>query len=138
MKFPVKEQKVRSSRTGKSTGYTIEARHNTREVLKYGRQLFDNRWREIDIFEVPPSAGIPSPRHREELKIAGLYSYEQAQALRWQFIAAVDALEGISGWCLETRLVAHDLSLTYEAKTVEYIDPQTRRGAIPDDMQSDD
>jgi len=88
------------------SAYSVEARYNYHEPKKIGEQIFDNRWRRV-VYDTGP-IGIPiSCLHHAELKNYHLFNYSAAQALRWWLHATADAT--ISGICLETKLVKHDI-----------------------------
>jgi len=89
-----------------TTGYDVEAMHDSDGPRMIGGQLFDNRWRKVSFAQVQPPFGVPATKpFTAELVTHGLYDYEAAQALRWWFHAVANH-EG-KEYCLKTRLVAH-------------------------------
>ncbi len=105
-----------SSGRGTTHGYTVEARHNYPDPVAIGRQIFDNRWREVHYQEGHP--GVPT--RKASPHDAGSYhtfDFAGAQALRWWFHAEAEASPEW-GVCLETRLVRHEITYEYSVKAV--------------------
>lgn len=131
-KFPVVEARTRNKASGTQYGFSVEARYNYPEPQECCGKIFDNRWSEIPTVE--SKVGVPEPRNDFGLMATGLYTYEQAQALRWWFIsiATFDHY-----FCWETRLVKHKVEYSYEATPIEYVDPMDRREDVPEDMRAE-
>lgn len=106
--------KDRSSRSGTSTGYSVEARYTGNDVANINGVIFGSRWKEVQYQESP--IGVPRGElyHDTFLAEHNLYGYASAQALRWWFHANASILHG--SLCLETRLVKHKIE--YQTKAV--------------------
>ena len=106
-------QTKRGSGSGEETAYCVEARFQFPEPQLICGQLFDNRWRRVSFQK--DAAGVPSndSYFAPRAALAGLYSYQTAQTLRWWFHAQA-AVESFSAFCLESRLVEHKIKYTYE------------------------
>ena len=114
----------------------VEARHNYRDPIEIAGTLYDNRWREISIYDVPYTKGIPQPKYHDEVLSAHLLTYDQAQAIRWQFVNWADCTDKAGKvFCLETRIVEYSIKYEWETKAVQYLDPRDRRGEVPKDMR---
>lgn len=101
-----------SSAKGNIHGYTVEARNNRIDPqMTPSGQIFDNRWTEVQ-FEKGP-VGVPSPPPDSPLALVGLFTYEQAQALRWWFVSQIHSDLSYRCWCFETRLASHNLEYSY-------------------------
>lgn len=121
--------------SGTETAYTVEARMEYHSPKQINGQLFDNRWRRVSFTALPAHLahmGVPGAGGMMAAKL-DLYSYTQAQALRWWFHANADAT--FDGICLETRLVKHSVKYSYES-TVEsahaVIGSDDRSSVMPD------
>lgn len=88
-----------------TTGYSVEAMHDSDSPRMVGGQLLDNRWREVTFAKDSPIGVPPTKPFTAELVTHGLYDYEAAQALRWWFHAVAN-YEG-NEYCLKTRLIEH-------------------------------
>ena len=112
---------IKSKGSSTSTGYTIEARFHVREPEKIGRQIYDDRWRQVE-FDRSASGGPMSPVYHHELIERGLLSYSAAQALRWWFHAQaeIECVGGAPG--LQTRLVQHRVTCTHEVAAIGVVD----------------
>jgi hypothetical protein len=129
-KFLIEGAKYREAASASGGfGYSVEARYNYPEPKECCGKIFDNRWAEIPIVE--SKVGVPEPRQDVGLMATRLYTYAQAQALRWWFVS-IASLDG--GFCWETRLVKHKIEYSYSALPVEYVEPMDRRGDVPEDM----
>jgi hypothetical protein len=103
-----------SSGSGGHVGYTVEARiaYNTPETV--AGTVLDTRWRPINFTQaaqgVRERAGSPF-----DVATYGLHNWAAAQALRWWFHAEAE-LQRHGSFCLETRIVAHQVSFYYSVK----------------------
>jgi len=126
-------KRERGNGSGTETGYTVEARYSYNNPVQIGGQLFDNRWRQVS-FE-KSEIGIPSaPRYQHHVIEHGLLGYTAAQALRWWLHAQADA-DGVSGLCLETRLISHKISYTHKIEAIaahNHIHGGDRSNCVPD------
>lgn len=104
-----------SSASGNFMGYSVEARSTYYKPEKIGELLLDKRWRQIHWSD--DRGGMPEgPSYQQPwLRSHGLFSYQAAQALRWWFLAEVEA--NGRHFCIETRLVEH--KVTYSTKAEE-------------------
>lgn len=124
--------------TGNRVGYTVEARYMYSEPIKIIDALYDQRWKKVYIKtkdnngkEVPL---VPMGRFDKEIEEHGLMGYSSAQAMRWLFHAIADASPGGS-YCLETKIVEHELKTTYECNAISehhIIAGYDRSNRIPD------
>jgi hypothetical protein len=117
---------------GTMIGYTVEARYNYHTPIQLGNQLFDERWREVR-FEDGHGVGIPNSPSDHKLLKSGLRGYAAAQALRWWVHAAADA--DMSYFCLETRLVKHELKYNQSVEAVsvhDVVGGENRSHIMPD------
>jgi hypothetical protein len=82
--------------------------------MKVGNQIFDNQWRTVQFSQGYPGVPTGGFMHSEAASL-GFMSYQSAQAMRWWFLAELEI--GMSGMCMETRLVRHAIkySITSEA-----------------------
>lgn len=129
----------RSSRSGTTFGYTVEARFNYRNAKTVAGHIFDNRWREVPFGFNDIGRGNPRPKFvHSELSMANLLSKNEANALRWNFICHADADDICGSLCLETRIVEHEITYSFSAKPVKYLDAFDMRGDLPEDMAHDE
>lgn len=122
--FPKKKSSGSSSRDG----YTVEARLAYVRPDNVGGMLLDTRWQQVHFANSP--IGVPGDG---DLVGHGLLTYQQAQSLRWWFIA--EAAKQNKQFCLETRLVKHRLTYSYEVTTVSahaLIGSEDRSSIMPD------
>lgn len=105
--------------SGTTYGYTVEARWAHGTPKQIGDTILHKEWQSLHFNKSP--IGIPphGPRYgggcqRESM---GLLSYAAAEALRWWFIAEVEAQEGhvIS---MDTRLVAHKITYKLDSEAL--------------------
>ncbi len=61
-------------------------------------------------------------------------TYEQAEAMRWWFLANIEATRIGGCLCFETRLVEYRAEYSRSAKPIEYINAFDSRGELPKDM----
>lgn len=102
-----------SCASGKCILYFFEARYDYHEPMKVGDLILDEKWRRVPLSISP--IGVPSNVvNRFGDAARGLTSYEAAQALRWWFLAALEAESFCKSLCVETRIV--DVEVTYEWK----------------------
>lgn len=103
------------SGSGTIIGWTVEARYVCDGAKIINGQMFDDKWRQVSFHNsntgVPRGASYQNPW----LTLTGRYSYEAAQALRWWFYAANNG-GGMGMLCLETRLVRHKISYSYDVE----------------------
>ena len=108
---------------GSSTrpGYTVEARFSLINPEKIGRQIYDNRWRQVEFDQ--SAIGVPmSPIYHRELIEYGLLSYSAAQALRWWLHAQAELECFGASHGLQTRLVLHQLTCEHDVKAIGVVD----------------
>ena len=129
-KFPIEGAKACPSGSGTVFGYKVEARMNYHDPAVICGNNLDNRWRPIRVYDGP---GV-THRVNHHLAQVGLFEYETAEALRWQFISAARA-EELGSLCLETRLVKCKVEYSYSATPIAYVAPMDGRGGVPKDMQ---
>jgi len=132
-RFPVEEGKHGPSGSGTLCGYAVEARFNQHHAEPVGSQIFDNRWQTVHFDR--SGFGVPSSRFASGvLAELNLMSYEQAEAMRWWFLANVEATRIGGCLCFETRLVEYEVKYSRSAKPVEYLNALDCRGQVPKDM----
>ena len=120
-----------SSGSGTMFGYSVEGRSVFTRPETINGQIFDERWATIE-FSQNPIVGVPvgPPWTEPWLRLAGLYDYASAQALRWWFHA-----NSAHKLCVETRLVKHELRYSWEANRLsEYclVSGDDRSSMMPD------
>ena len=127
--------KKRSRGSRSLDGYTVEARYNFDRPMTIAEQIFDNRWREVKTY--PANFGVPIGMDFdvEQLKERGLLSYPAAQAIRWWLHACAHSQIGISGLCMETKLIKHRVEIRHECMAVsehKIIGGDDRSSVMPD------
>lgn len=132
--FPINGADPTSSSTSVRTGYRVQARFNYINPAIILGVAYGKEWCELNISPGMPGHDVAmNPRHTA-LHAEGLFSLEEAEALRWQFLAAA-AAERQTAFCLETRIVAYRVTVKTEVLPVAYIDPRDARGDVPEDMR---
>ncbi len=132
-RFPVEEGKTGQSGSGSLTGYSVQARFNSYRAEPVGEQIFDNRWQTVQFDR--SGFGVPSSRFAAGvLAELNLMSYEQAEAMRWWFLASIEATRVGGCLCFETRLVEHKVEYSRKETPVEYLNAFDGRGDVPKDM----
>lgn len=94
-----------ASRSGSSTGYSVEARVSSGAPHTVSGQPLDGLWRRMCFADVSPGFGVPKtryPRLDPHMRTLDLLSWEAANALRWCLHALPEAPA-----VLETRVVQH-------------------------------
>jgi hypothetical protein len=129
-RYPASDKQPLNSRTITHHRFIVEARHNYRDPLPVGDQIFDREWRVVN-FNLSDNVGIPV---NTVPGFEGTLSYAAAPALRWWWLAQLEATTRAC-FCMETRLVQIDCVATHKQTAVGYIDPLTASGGIPDDMR---
>ena len=112
---------VKSTHTLIRTGYIVEARFQDCDPGIVGKQIYDDRWRQVKFDQ--SKIGVPmSPAYHRELIDQGLFTYSSAQALRWWFHAQaeIECVGGAPG--LQTRLVQHRVTCTHEVAAIGVVD----------------
>lgn len=112
-----------SSGRSSSRLYKIEVRDTSTQPRVLQAQesvpfVIDGYWRQLPIYRGPTKWGVNIPVRQDigdGLDI-GLVPYAVAEAHRWAFIAAMEALVVGGSLCLETRLVEVELMRTFETK----------------------
>lgn len=97
---------------GKHFGYSIEARNIGTVPESFGNQIFDARWKRLNV-ETSIFRGKEEFPH---LKILDLFSYQAAQAIRWWFLAELEKTCCSIFW--ETRIIKHEIEYKYAEKSV--------------------
>ena len=100
-----------SSQNGTTHGYYVEAMSASHWPERVGKQIFDTRWRRVSFDEAAVGVPIARPCLRPIMELAGVYSYEAAQALRWWFHAASE-----KGICLRSRIVKCSVKYSVEVE----------------------
>jgi hypothetical protein len=131
----------RGNGSGTTVGYSVEARSTSKPTLVLGNMIGE-KWTRISFSR--GEKGVPIPGCWDgsgQLEKLGLFSYESAQAMRWWFLAAAedsfvnDALPiripMPSPWCLETRLVRHEVKYQYTVTAVSACEVVDNLGAPP-------
>jgi hypothetical protein len=132
---PVEEGKHVRNGSSSCCGYKVEARFNSHHAEAAGDQLFDLRWQEVRFDR--SNFGVPASRFAAAANTFGdldMMSYEQAEAMRWWFLAHLEATRAGGCLCWETRLVEYQVSYSRSAKPIEYINAFDCRGDLPKDM----
>lgn len=105
-----------NSGNGSTTGYSVEARYAYDSPLVVGDITLDLRWRTIHFPQGSP--GVPERAAWEGDPIRyGLHTWAAAEALRWWFVAEVEAAHR-GHFCLETRIVEHHIKYNYSVEAV--------------------
>lgn len=132
MKLEADYRRDKSEHSGRDVAYTVEARYAFQSPVQIGGQMFDNRWRKVEFEKgthgVPPRKSWGGVAERYDM-----LGYSQAQALRWWLHAEADTT--MSGICLETRLIKHEISYSGSAVAVSQhciISGKDRSNCIPD------
>jgi hypothetical protein len=134
MELEAEYERGKITASGEDSAYTVEARYAYTSPVEIAGQLFDNRWRQVVLYE--GAIGVPCEmlaKHRERF---GMLGYAQAQALRWWLHAEADSF--MNGLCLETRLIKHEIKYSSEAVAVSQhcvIGGEDRSNCVPDWQQ---
>lgn len=102
-----------SSHNGTTPGYYVEAMSTSNWPEHVGKQVFDTRWRRVSFDEAVVGVPVAKSCYRPIMAMAGVYSYEAAQALRWWFHASAE-----SGICLRSRIVKCAVKYSVEVERV--------------------
>ena len=116
---------IKSQGSSTSTGYTVEARFFMRDAEMIRQQVYDDKWRQVELYQ--SAIGVPmSTSYQRELIEHGLLSYSAAQALRWWFHAQaeIECVDGAPG--LQTRLVQHRVTYTNEVKAIGVVHEESQ------------
>lgn len=100
--------------TSTCPGYTVEARHRGTPA-EVGGQIFDGEWRRVSYEKT--QVGVPNSS-LQKVEEHGLLGYATAQALRWWLHASSQADFGSSGFCLDTRIIKHNIKTTHAITAV--------------------
>jgi hypothetical protein len=133
---PVEESKRTRNGSSSCCGYKVEARFNNHYAKPVGDQVFDLRWQEVHFDRA--GFGVPASRFAVAANVFGdldMMSYEQAEAMRWWFLAHLEATRPGGRLCWETRLVEYKVDYSRSAKPLEYINAFDGSGDLPSDMQ---
>lgn len=131
-------RKVHEGSTPRLYGYSVQARFYG-HTNGQSKRVNDNftltaTWQNIP-FETS-NVGVPAQhwgldRH---LAIVNLMSYDAAQALRWWFLASLNA-QPLGSLCVETRLIQHEVRVNWTSTATRVCDAflgdETRYQAIP-------
>ena len=102
---------------GTMHGYSVEVRYNYHVPVVIGNQAIDNRWKPLDISIIQGPGGVSNPnRYIHDTGVHGLYTYTAAQALRWQFLAWLEAYQDHNKVCIETRILCHKYKYSSEVE----------------------
>jgi hypothetical protein len=131
----------RGNGSGTTVGYSVEARSTSKPTLVLGNMIGE-KWTRISFSR--GEKGVPIPGCWDgsgQLEKLGLFSYESAQAMRWWFLAAAEdsfvndarliRVPLPSPWCLETRLVRHEIKYQYTVTAVSACELVDNPGAPP-------
>jgi len=124
-----------ATQNGTNVGYKVEAR--VKDVggavpltpVTFGAQTFDAAWRTVDFKRGSPGVPGEHPIIAPLNMNYGLFTREQAEVLRWWFLA--DANLSARAWCLETRLRRYRVkyqSECHEEESVAFVDANIDRG----------
>lgn len=109
-------------------GYRVEARTSYHMPCAVNGQIIDGQWRTVEFGFGNNSFGVPTSRFGDRLHKNGLMSLNQAQAMRYWFLAQADAEGAAGSLCLETRLARHQLTEKVTVERLGEIDAQNSRG----------
>lgn len=114
------DDKTQEGPSGSGTihGYTFEIR-TTFEPFEIGDVMVTGEWKTVHHVSVR-DCGVPARSYAFEpgMDYFGLVSLVVAQALRWQFMAVIDA-QRITSLCIETRIVKHQIKYKLSCEQVE-------------------
>lgn len=102
-----------SSGSGTYRLYTVEVRYDYPESKAWGDFIIDREWRTLPIIKW--NVGVPNKTFSRHAEDHGLLSWPAANALRWWAHAAM-------GWCVQTRIVAHEFEESYSETIIGYHD----------------
>lgn len=135
----------RGNGSGTTIGYSVEARSTSKPTLVLGNMIGE-KWTRISFAR--GEKGVPIPGCWDgsgQLEKLGLFSYESAQAMRWWFLAAAEnsfvndatsiRIPMPSPWCLETRLVRHEIKYQYAVTAVSACEFIDNHGAPPKEAE---
>jgi hypothetical protein len=135
----------RGNGSGTTVGYSVEARSTSKPTLVLGNMIGE-AWTRISFSR--GEKGVPIPGCWDgsgQLEKLGLFSYESAQAMRWWFLAAAEdsfvndarliRVPLPSPWCLETRLVRHEIKYQYTVTAVSACELVDNPGAPPKEAE---
>jgi hypothetical protein len=113
-------------------------------VNHHPMHLFDtfcvgSEWRTLPIHEVPDEFGIKNGLFAKHLGITNLLDYYAAQAMRWKFLADINAGmlgDHVSLNFIETRLVRVSFNVEHKTKLDGY--GQVVKGSVFDTMRDED
>lgn len=113
-------------RTKTLIGYRIEARTSHTSPIKLFEDLtLDSNWREVP-FDFSSVPDLSSGEH--ELAVYNLFSYHMAESVRWGIFSSAERRNIEVYFLIETRLVKHIYSISYELTNVEVIKSMDYRG----------
>lgn len=116
---------IKSQGSSTSTGYTVEARFFMRDAEMIRQQVYDDKWRQVELYQSAIGV-LMSTSYQRELIEHGLLSYSAAQALRWWFHAQaeIECVGGAPG--LQTRLVQHRVTYTNEVAAIGVVNEESQ------------
>jgi len=92
-----------ATQNGTNLGYRVECRvKDGMSPVTFGAQTFDGEWRHVTFANGSPGVPGEHPTIAPFHASYSLFTREQAEALRWWFLA--EGNFSARGWCLETRL----------------------------------
>ena len=110
-----------STGSGSGDGYIVEIRMGRESSREFyiGKRRVTTEWTRLDPDMVPKGEGIPNGRSyvSAALQMSGLLDYATAEALRWWAVAVAQE----QYFDLETRLVRHELSWSWNSKPIEAV-----------------
>jgi hypothetical protein len=138
-KYPLSEaEATQPASHGSSTrfGYRVEARFNYPQPKVILGVALGKEWQTLNVFPGAPGHDVALSSGNHDLHGHSLFTYTEAEALRWQFLAAARASSD-PAFCLETRLVCFKLESSYSYKAESIVNPLNYRGEVPADFFPD-
>lgn len=124
---------LHGSGTHTRTLYKVEVRTSYHSPTVLDELVIDHCWRTLHIRRggSPFAANIPLPAMDAEGADHGLVPYIAAEAHRWAFLAALEAVRPAGSLCVQTRLVAVELTTSFTTKETGVSETMNRSHCPP-------
>ncbi len=109
-----------SSLNGTDSGYKVQVRYAVGYPVSIGDMVLDEHWRELRIAR--SAVGVPTHRESDyHLPATGCMTLTAAQALRWWFLADIEARHPGKIFGVETRIVRCKIEYSWKGEAVEVV-----------------
>lgn len=107
-----------TSHTAVTPIYLVEARYTGTNSIQINNQLFDDRWKPVDL---PENVQLFKQGIIKKIGNLKLLTYEVATAVKFFILADVSLCDNLLISNFETRLIEFELTLTETTKVKEYL-----------------